>query len=485
MATTTEIETGNVRAKVVEDMLFFLKPEVNTGQLRSYDVFMDPRDSLSITSEKPIEFIVPANSSDYLNLAETELQMKIKLVKKDENVLIDGSTGTNTEVSENGEYPAFFDSADSEFVVPVDCFFQTQWEDIILELNDTIVTNTARQQGYASYLDIFLRTQEDQMDYLKYRWMFTKGTGELRKYQPNPYKAKDKGAIYRSERTRYGPLVELAGKVWTDFWKDPKLLLMNGVQMKLTLKPAADIFRFRVCPQSFYEQWEYKIESCKLKLRYVTLSSSALRGISHVLDKHPIMYPFVKSVCKKVPLNSGRLDISVPDLFDRQVPIDIVLAMVDVEADNGSYRSDPFFFNRNNVKSAAFYIDNVSIPGSPLEFDRPKKYTEEELAVKMLQLRKPPDEWQMNPLESLWEVAGNHFDGFDKKTLVDGNFLISFKTDPTVPADVPYWGTSKTGNTSIHLSFYEPIPSEQTLIILARFPAVVSVHKNRKVTVSH
>lgn len=469
-------DVGKLRAKLVQDMKFFLKPEVNSGQLREYDVFVDPRAANDITDISTIEFDVPASSKDFINLGKSEVQMKVRILKNKENS--DSFDVHKTTDATTGEETFDYDAATTEIVLPLDSFFQTQWQDVVLTLNDTVVSDSNLDFGYRAYMDMLIRTVDDQMKRLSYKWLYTKDEGQKRKTIVNPYAAKDDGAIQRWRRVKSNNTVQLGGRVWTDFWKHPKLLLMNGVRLNLKLIPYDNKFRFRVTPTG--TSFVYQIEEIKMKLRYVTLSQVSLQGVANVLKSHPILYPFVRTQCLKIPLTKGRRDYHFPDLFNRQVPIDLVMGMVDQAADHGSLELDPFYFNRNNVENVAFYVDNVSIPGEPLEFGpqlpfEPGRDEDE---------RARYDEWQLNALESIWEVAGSSRNGFNMKTYQDGNFLIAFKTDPTVPAHVPYWGAIKMGNTALRLRFRDPLPTEQNLILLARFPAVVSISKNRVVKLS-
>ena len=346
----------------------------------------------------------------------------------------------------------------------------------------------------------------------------------------------------------------MAGKLAIDFLKDAKLLLMNGVKVDLKLTPASDAFRIKVSPKRFQEQFEYEIKDIRLKVPYVTLAQNALRGVAEVLDKHPIMYPFVRTELKVIPLHKGIRDITFPEPFGKQVPIDIVMAMVDVDAYNGNFELDPFYFNRNHLDYVEFQLDNVPIPEMVIHYQSETNYSDDDDEIdnmegtgiqhvlgkrsasgnkkrvkrsKRLKKSAPPatspetsgdpsaetgakesddddeeedddeievlekdilpenatkyDEWQMRALEMLWNVAGSPKNGFNYKNYRDGRFIVALKTDPTIPASVPYWPVVKLGNTSLTLRFTEPILTEQNLLVLARFPAAVTINKSRQV----
>jgi len=479
---------------VVEKMKFFAKPEVNIGILRAYNVYLDCVSPLDLTSSKDVEFQVPAHTSHFIDMGKMELIMKVQIKKKTpDNTLGNdfkqgpGDRSIETQF-EDVKFPASFtaepnsesqnesDRSAAEFVVPIDCFFQTQWSNLILKLNNEVITSTSQDFGYQSYMEILLRTEEAAMENLTHKWLFTKDSGRKRKTDVHPYRSENRGAVMRSRRVRSRNMVQLGGRIFTDFFKNPELLLLNGVAINLRLTPAEDKFRFNVFPESLNTQFEYKIHSIQLKIPYVTLNEDSLRGCANILNDTPVYYKYVRNDFKYVPLTQGIREIKLPDLFDKRIPIDLVLAMVDAERHYGNFQLDPFFFNRNNVEQVAFYLDNVSIPELPIEFgdSRESVLVENEENFNS-------DEWAYQALSSLHAVAGTKFNGFNQYTYNDGNFLICLQTDPTVKSTVDLWPVPKIGNTSLYIRFREPIEKQQHLLILARFPAVVTIDKKRTV----
>lgn len=59
---------GKVGSKVPQDLFFFLRPEVNAGEVREYEVYYDPRGVLDVTSDRDIEFIIPAHTKDVIDM---------------------------------------------------------------------------------------------------------------------------------------------------------------------------------------------------------------------------------------------------------------------------------------------------------------------------------------------------------------------------------------------------------------------------------
>ena len=490
---------GKVASRVTDDMRFFLKPEMNNGQVRRSEVFIDCKNPLALNSKADVEFQIMGNT-DFISLKDTELHMDIRIKKKGGdgdrgNGFHDGSRTTVGEPTQHtGPYPEFFtlpeeseqpdpDFHAPEFVTPIDAFFHTQWKNIVFSLGKgaehTMVTNTNNDQPYRSYLDIFLRTKDEDRALAYYKWLYTRGEGKDRRDEPNPFISGDRSAQKRCGRVRKQNIVQLSGKIHTDFLKDPDLLLLNGVNFNLKLSPADNKFRFMVTPQSLEDKFEYEIVDMKLKICYVTLSNTALEGINKVLLKSPLYYEYVKTDLRIFPIHKGQSRWNWPNIWGDNVPLDIVFAMVEDDAFNGSFRKDPFFFSRNKLQTAAFYLKNTSIPAQPLDFTRMGESYDPQDENDFTKKRE--DEWAMRALESLWSISGGSNYGMNYKNYVDGSFVVGINTDPTVPADVEYWGVPKKGPTDLQLTFAKPLEAETQLLVLARFPALLTIDHERRV----
>src|SRR5258708_38953077 len=62
-------------------------------------------------------------------------------------------------------------------------------------------------------------------------------------------------------------------------------------------------------------------------------------------------------VCKSYSVGTGMRDNVNEGLFTGQIPSRIVIAMVDNEAFNGSYRRNPFNFKHFHLSSIKIYVD--------------------------------------------------------------------------------------------------------------------------------
>ena len=168
----SSIGTGDIRAKVPESMLFFKKPEVNVGQLRQHYAYVYPRNRLDVTSQSAVEFSIQDGTSDFINLDELELQMIISITKKNNYRWKNGDGGTPPDKKAQFKdeiFPAYMTEENVDLAVPIDGFFQTQWKDVEMTMNDTEVAKTNRDFSYRSYIDMMLRTTDEEWPLKKYK----------------------------------------------------------------------------------------------------------------------------------------------------------------------------------------------------------------------------------------------------------------------------------------------------------------------------
>jgi len=486
MASPSAYTSGETEPVLSDVMRYFERPLVHAGVQRIQKIKIYPRSPLDITDLTDVEFNIPASTYQHYDLQRTKLRVQFSIGKRDANNQVglafsEGTLppGTNPTSKQLGSinYSSSMEAPDADFVGLIDAFLHTMWENVTLAFNGTVVYNSNNDHAYRTYMDLRVRTDDQDMDRLEYQWLYTREQHTGPNDSPNGFIAQNEGVCKRWERIKGRNVIQLEGPVLCDLWKDMNHLLINGVAVQLKLTPAPNKFRMMVFPEDLIDRLALKIDKIYLEVPYYLLSPEALRGVDSGLNSHYATYPFVRSEFKVLPLHFGIREQRIPDIFNRQVPIDLIIAMVKRDNFTGSYQLNPFFFSRFHLETAAFYLDNVPIPAEPFEIGEPED------PRTALSGRKSTDETLMDLITSCWEVAGTSNNGINLRTFKDGNFFLCFKTDPTVPPHVPYWGVPKSGNTSLYLRFSEPLEFEAQLLMLARYPAIMKIDKNRNVTV--
>ena len=123
---------------VTSQMDLFSVPPTQTSLEDGF--FTEYRSISVLTSGGPVEFCSAAESSNYIDLANTFLYVRASVTKADGTAL----------------------AADTE--ITPDNFLHTLWSQCDLYLNDTLVTQSSNNYGYLSYIETLLSFGKDAKD---------------------------------------------------------------------------------------------------------------------------------------------------------------------------------------------------------------------------------------------------------------------------------------------------------------------------------
>ena len=145
----------------------------------------------------------------------------------------------------------------------------------------------------------------------------------------------------------------------------PRLVnILNGVNLRIKLNRAKNVF----CPVSSAAGANFKVAITEaiLFVRRVKVASSIILGHAAGLKHSSAKYPIRRIDCKVLSIPRGFSSFNPDNIFLGQIPKRIVLGLVDTEAYNGSYRTNPFYFKHHNLTQVGVYVDGEQIPRKPL-----------------------------------------------------------------------------------------------------------------------
>ena len=105
-----------------------------------------------------------------------------------------------------------------------------------------------------------------------------------------------------------------------------------------------------------------------LYVRKVKVASSIILGPAAALRQTPAKYPIRRVDCEVLSIPGGFSTFNPDNLFLGHIPkhLVLVLVLVDTEAFNGTYATNPFNFKRHNLTQVGVYVDGEQIPRKPL-----------------------------------------------------------------------------------------------------------------------
>jgi hypothetical protein len=260
-----------------------------------------------------IEFLIHASETDYLDLNDTVLIVKLKVL---------GGNGANN-------------LAATSLCTPVNYFMNALFSDVTLSLNNTVVEGGNQMYPYKSTIDCIFNYNSNA----KYYQLTPMGYSEVDDDRKNMI------ALSRE--------IELVGKLHLDFFNRPQYLL-PGVNVSIKLTRAKDLFALTgggTC------QPLIKLLSMRLQVRRAQIDMDVRRAHEVGLLKQNAKYSFTRGDVISYSIAQGSLSHSKDGLFSGSlVPKFLVVGFVRTSAFNGTGLADsPFKFESFGLSSLGLY----------------------------------------------------------------------------------------------------------------------------------
>ncbi|KAJ8018950.1 hypothetical protein HOLleu_42760 [Holothuria leucospilota] len=271
----------------------------------------------NITDTGPIQFTVQGSIDDYIDLSQTILHVRAKIVQG------------------NGE-----DIENDANVGPANLMLQTLFSEVDVSLNDRLVTPSTNTYPYRAILETLLSYGPDAKESQLTGSLFYKDTpGKMDSCNPNAVAdVVNHGLRARTQYTRNSNTVDLVGPIHCDLFFQEKILL-GGVELKLKLHRSKNEF----CLLSSQADADFKVRivEASIFMRHVKVHPQVALGHAKALERGTAKYPIRRA--------------------ER-----LVIGCVDSEAFNGSYNRNPFNFHHHDLNFIALYVDGEQLPWKPL-----------------------------------------------------------------------------------------------------------------------
>ena len=405
-----------------EDLSLFQPRRVETASQKiSWTQY---RPSHQWTEGSVIEFNIDGSSTSYLDLRQTLLYVKLKIIKND------GA-----------------DIVKDELVGLTNVPLHTLFSQVDLKIQQHPVSEIGNNYAYKGYLDTLLNTTHTHE---LQKQGFVKDDPDFD--DPSP-KGTNGGLFIRSTLTTEGKEIDLIGRLALDMCQQERALL-NGVPVHLKLWQNADSFRLMSPTADF----KVKITDVYLKVALVKVNPAVLLSQTGVLKDTPALYPYTKSLIKSYAMSQGQYSFTVDDLFQGEIPKQLIVGVVSSSAHHGNYKKNPYNFQHFNCNYSGFFVDGQSVPTDPLQpnykgdnfidvYDRLYPDTKQ----RAVEIKRA--EFKNGFCVYVFDIDGDHRD-----------------------RDI------QRGHTRLELKFTDPLPEPCTVIVYAQFPALMKIDSNRNVT---
>ena len=273
-----------------------------------------------------IEFNIVGSGEDYIDLAETLLYVKLKVVP------LGGAALTADE---------------STKVAPERQFLQTLFSQIDIFLNGKLVTDATDTYPYRAFIETALN-----YGYEAKKSQLTAGL-----WDP------EDGSIALSKP------IELMGRIHADIFNQHKLML-NNVDIKIRLVPNKSQFSLHLHPnaeEAFLPQIE--ILEASLFVKKVRPAPFILSAHANALQTSTAKYSYRNTQIRTHTIAQGSSSCHIDNLTTSAIPTRIILGFVTDQSFNGSYKNSPTLFQHHHLNYLSLHVDGDQIPSKPLQPD--------------------------------------------------------------------------------------------------------------------
>jgi hypothetical protein len=398
--------------------------------------YIDYRPTNQISSQNaPITFSLGGDSRHYLDLPNSKLYAKVRLLEED------GSTITKDEL-----------------VAPTNLTLHSLFSQVDLKVSGRSLSESNGLYAFKAYLKSLAGTSEQTKTSYLSAQNFFKENGDLNSISSNA------GALKRCKRFSESAEVELEGPILEDFFSCKRYILNNT---PLEIKLFRSRQEFAILTET---DKKYKLEILDICFRaaYVHVTAGVITGHSKALERSNAIYPYTKVEMKSFNISSGSSQFNFDNIFNNGCPTHVLAVFVDSDAFTGDFKKNCFNFEMFKLHEIELSADGQPVPSRAMTVKHDK--TGREIITPFIRMQEC--------LSVDNQVLGN---GITQEDFVNGHALFCFKTYGSQEGGL--MEIKRNANMRINGTFSSPLTSPVTIIIYAEFPSVVEIEGSRNVII--
>lgn len=408
----------------IELSIFQQAPTDTSVQTREW---IEYRPINQLSDGVPLEFNISPQSSAYVDLKRSVLNVKLRLVGSD-----------NTPIQ------------DDEVVGLVNLPLHSIFTQIEMSFQQTPLGHTGTNYPYKAYIDTLLKTSATQQKYALTGQLFYKDTGD---HDDSDAKTGSNGGLFnRYLRTTGGKIIDLEGSLHLDLFQQPRFMV-SGVEIGLKLWPSQNAFR--LMSDAISPAYKVQIVDARFKVCLQKLNPALIVAHENVFKNTSALYPYLRSEIKTASIASGQFSFSVDDMYQGLVPNRLIIGLVSSGGYMGDYKKSPFKFQTYDCNFVGLYVDGQSLPAQPLQ----------------------PNFKAENYVDCYNTLTAYRNDiSVDRIDYVEGYCLYVLNLDPYYS-----FNTKRKGHCRLELKFSKALPESVTVLMYATFPEVLCIDQSRRV----
>ena len=413
-------------------LTIFDKRGTQTDILKSTRVDYYPVSSLS--GGGPIEFHIPGNADDYVDVNDIVLYVKFKVLNGDGKAITAAEkVGLNN--------------------LPIASLFQ----DVSLTLGETQIEGGQMCYPYRGYFNTVMQFQPHaQFSHMQAYGWFKDESGKFDDETNSGFKTRQ--AMIAESRE-----CELIGPIFLDYFNQERYLI-SQTDMRIKLTPSKPEFVLN----AYGATTDFKIEFLNV-IMYVDraeMNPSVINGHANGLKRQNAIYPLIHNELITFTIPSGQQSYTKDRLFPDQAPKCLMIAMVENDAFNGNIKKNPFHFQHFDLRKIALYRDGVSIPGRPFTPDfNNGKYLRSYL----------------NTIRTMNYYNSDDTNGLTPKMFANGYTIYAYDLTPEKDITASYNQGIMSKNLRLELFFNKPLSTTINVLLFASYDSAVEITQFRDI----
>jgi hypothetical protein len=412
--------------------------------------FQEYRPITPIIERAPIEFLIPGQTMEYLDLSFTTLHLQVMICKID---------GTNLD-AENIEYRnsqnVLVPAVPGSIVAPINNFMHSLFNNVQVSLNKKCITSTSNLYHYRAYIENLLNYgNEAKKSHLSSIIWEKDMAGNM-----DVLTERNEGFSKRKKMFSNSKIVDVEGVLHCDLFTQNKHL-PNGIELMIKLFRNKDTF----CLMSDEDRYKICIKEATLKIRKLKYNPTLMIAHAKTLLQTTAKFPITRVEIKTGTLPRYVQNKTLDNLFLGQLPKRVIVGFVKSDAFNGAVDLNPYNFQNFGLN----YINIVT--DSYIRADGYRPNFTEDLYISCYNAL-------FNATGILHNNTGNDI---SRAEYPNGYCLIPFDLTPDISAHEKHWNIQKSGSLGIDLRFAEPLSSTVTVIVFAEFDNLVEIDKDRNI----
>ncbi len=422
-----------------KNLILFEVPPTNFGVDRIH--WTEYRTSAPLTEEGPVEFAISGSGKQYIDLHNTRLYIKAKIVKpngdplpKPFKVAGAGATADNFNPEHN--------------VGPVNLWLHSLFSQVDLLMQQNVV-NACTVYPYKSFMETLIYPYEPRL-------------GEAELFYKDDFSNMDstevwanKGLKRRALKVLYNTEYDMEGPLHLDLCQQERYIL-DGVDIGLRLWQSKNSFRL----MSAVGECRVLITEAVLKVCKVDVADGVRENHMKILKQQKALYPYQRTEMKFFNVKEGSNECMLDDIFQGEVPNKLVFGLVTAQSFNGHIDKNPYNFKHCKISEVGVKVDDMPVPVKAYTPNFGTSHVNSAAVFRAI--------FEDNPH---LDISHDEFD--------HGYTLFSFSLRQDNPDTM---NTIQKGNCSILIKFSDGLPENMMLVMMGKFPHILEINEGKEVT---